>query len=416
MDDRRARAPFAGLAVMAAGIMALIAVFYSLAPSWLTLLGMALLALGLYWAVPGTQAVSPAAAPGPAPETTHLPAVLRRVLESLDDPLLLLDSAGRITFANRAAEAAVGANTERRHISAALRNPDFLEAVDRVLAGGTPETIAFTMPVPVLRYFRAYIARDGEDEGSLFVLVHIRDLTAVRRSQELRADFLANASHELRTPLAALSGFIDTLKGHAKDDAAAREKFLGIMSIEAGRMRRLIDDLLSLSRIELNEHNRPQVSTDIVAIAQGAAAALAPLAKVDGIVLQIAAHDPLSVRGDRDELTQVLQNLLHNAIKYGRENSEVRVAFGRTAAQAAGGPGQVFVSIADRGDGIPREAIPRLTERFYRVDVKRSREKGGTGLGLAIVKHILNRHQGRLHIESTQGEGSTFTVYLPEGE
>jgi two-component system phosphate regulon sensor histidine kinase PhoR len=179
-------------------------------------------------------------------------------------------------------------------------------------------------------------------------------------------------------------------------------------------MRRLIDDLLSLTRIELNEHNPPAGEVDVVTIVRGVAAALGALADSDRISIKIAPHEALHVVGDRDELTQVFQNLIHNAIKYGREGSEIRVRFGRTPGPTRReGTGQVFVAVEDEGEGIPREAIPRLTERFYRVDVKRSRERGGTGLGLAIVKHIVNRHQGRLQIESTAGVGSIFTVSLP---
>jgi two-component system phosphate regulon sensor histidine kinase PhoR len=236
----------------------------------------------------------------------------------------------------------------------------------------------------------------------------------MRRAEEMRADFVANASHELRTPLAAVSGFIDTLRGHAKNDSEARERFLEIMSVEAGRMRRLIEDLLSLTRIELNEHNPPAGEEDVVAMTREAAAALAPLADAEGIAIHIAEHAPLRVTGARDELIQVFQNLMHNAIKYGRQCGTVRVSFAESETNAKRGGGrQVSVSVADEGEGIPRDAIPRLTERFYRVDVRRSRERGGTGLGLAIVKHILNRHHGRLHIESVLGTGSTFTVHLP---
>jgi two-component system phosphate regulon sensor histidine kinase PhoR len=185
------------------------------------------------------------------------------------------------------------------------------------------------------------------------------------------------------------------------------------MNVEAARMRRLIDDLLSLTRIELNEHNPPADVVDVVAVVKGAARALSQLAQADEITIEIAPAEPLFVVGDRDELTQVFQNLIHNAIKYGREKSTVRVTFGRVESGSRREGGQVLVAVDDEGEGIPREAIPRLTERFYRVDIKRSRERGGTGLGLAIVKHILNRHQGRMNIESTPGKGSTFTVYLP---
>jgi two-component system phosphate regulon sensor histidine kinase PhoR len=404
------RRPF--LLLFATVIMALVAVAVSgaaIVP--VAILGtLAITGLTLYLAVPRRAVPNPAANIPPVRDAGSLPDSAREIFECIDDPLLILDLAGRVVFANRASQTLVGAEAERKRISAVLRTPEVLEAVERVLAGGDPETIAFSVPVPVQRHYEANIARTG----SPLVLVRIRDLTAMRRAEELRADFVANASHELRTPLAAVTGFIDTLRGHAKDDTEARERFLEIMSVEAGRMRRLIDDLLSLTRIELNEHNPPAGEVDVVTIVREAAAALGPLAQSDRIGIKIAPHEALPVVGDRDELTQVFQNLMHNAIKYGREGSEVRVRFGRTPAPTRrDGAGQVFVAVEDEGEGIPREAIPRLTERFYRVDVKRSRERGGTGLGLAIVKHIVNRHQGRLQIESTPGVGSIFTVSLP---
>jgi len=370
----------------------------------------AIASFAFYLAAPRRADLGDVARLQPVRDVATLPDAARNILECVDEPLLILDAAGRVVFANRASQPLVGADAERKRISAVLRTPQVLEAVERILAGGEPENIAFTVLVPLQRHYEAYIARTA---GPL-ILLRIRDLTALRRAEELRADFVANASHELRTPLAAVTGFIDTLRGHAKDDAPARERFLAIMSVEAGRMRRLIDDLLSLTRIELNEHNPPAGETDVVRVVRDAATALAPLADSDRITIVIEPHEPLRVVGDRDELTQVFQNLIHNAIKYGRDGGEVRIRFGRAeAASKRDGAGQVFVAVADQGEGIPREAIPRLTERFYRVDVKRSRERGGTGLGLAIVKHILNRHQGRLQIESTPGEGSTFTVFLP---
>jgi two-component system phosphate regulon sensor histidine kinase PhoR len=223
----------------------------------------------------------------------------------------------------------------------------------------------------------------------------------------MRADFVANASHELRTPLAALSGFIDTLRGHAKDDPVAQENFLQIMSTQAARMSRLIGDLLSLTRIELNEHVPPVGKVDMENLVREAAAALEPLARAEDILISITAPRGLPVvAGDRDELVQTLQNLMHNAIKYGRQGGHVWVTLTDLGEQ-------ISVAVKDDGEGIPAIAVPRLTERFYRVDVKRSRERGGTGLGLAIVKHIVNRHHGRLVIESKPGEGSTFTVLMP---
>jgi two-component system, OmpR family, phosphate regulon sensor histidine kinase PhoR len=364
----------------------------------------------LFLAAPRGARAGDAARLQPAQDLALLPDSARDILECVDEPVLVLDQSGRVIFANKASQALVGADAEKKRISAVLRTPELLEAVERVLAGATPEIIAFSVLVPVQHHYEAHIARTG---GPL-ILVRIRDLTDIRRAEELRADFVANASHELRTPLAAVTGFIDTLRGHAKDDTPARERFLEIMSVEAGRMRRLIEDLLSLTRIELNEHNPPAGEVDVAAVVREAVAALSPLAEAERIVIRSDSFEPHKVIGDRDDLTQVFQNLIHNAIKYGRAGGEVRVRFGR--AEAPGrreGAGQVVISIQDEGEGIPREAIPRLTERFYRVDVKRSRERGGTGLGLAIVKHILNRHRARLQIESVPGEGSTFTVFLP---
>lgn len=344
----------------------------------------------------------------------QMPEGVRATLDQVADPVLVLDPAGRVVFANRAASAIAGPDAERKHISAVLRTPQVLEAISRVTSSGIAEEVAFGIPVPTPRYFVAHLARTSNTQVfGTAILVQIKDETAIRRAEEMRADFIANASHELRTPLAAVSGFVDTLRGHAKNDPEAREKFLGIMSVEAGRMRRLIDDLLSLARIELNEHNPPSGKTDLVSLARSAAEALSPLAAAEKTVIEIAAHEPLFVQGEHDELAQVIHNLVHNAIKYGSPGGRVTVRFGRAPFPGRADGTLAYAAIEDDGEGIPAEAIPRLTERFYRVDVKRSRERGGTGLGLAIVKHILNRHQGRLQVESTLGKGSTFTVFLP---
>ena len=339
-----------------------------------------------------------------------IPETAREVLESIDEPLLLLDAACRIVFASAGTQSLIRSDAVGKRLSAVLRTPELLESIERILNGGAAETVRFTMPVPVEQHFEAYVARTA---GQL-ILVRIRDVSEIRRSEQLRADFVANASHELRTPLASLTGFIDTLRGHAKDDPVARERFLEIMSGEANRMRRLIDDLLSLNRIEMNEHIPPSGEVDVVMLVRDAADVLKPLADSECMQIQIEDTDSLRAVGDRDELTQVFQNLIHNAIKYGREGGHVRVRFGRSDHPGSRNEHeQIFVAVEDEGEGIPREAVPRLTERFYRVDVKRSRERGGTGLGLAIVKHILNRHRGRLEINSVPGRGSTFTAWLP---
>jgi two-component system phosphate regulon sensor histidine kinase PhoR len=339
----------------------------------------------------------------------------REVLERLPDPLLLVDTAGRVLFANRAMREVIGVGAERKHVSSLLRTPSVLEALARTSASGEPGEVEFTFRVPVERHYQAYTARIGSDPVVTTLLLH--DLSAIKRAEQMRVDFIANASHELRTPLAAVTGFIETLKGPAKDDEAAREKFLGIMGVEAARMRRLIEDLLSLSRIELNEHVPPLGEVSLETIVREAATALAPLAQADGITISIDAAEGLpKVTGERDELIQLFQNLIHNAIKYGRDNGQITISLRQMpSAGRRGSEALVVASVRDDGEGIPPEAIPRLTERFYRVDVRRSRERGGTGLGLAIVKHIVNRHNGRLTIESRVGEGSTFTISLPTG-
>jgi two-component system phosphate regulon sensor histidine kinase PhoR len=334
-----------------------------------------------------------------------LPPLTQLLFEQLPMPVMLLDEGERVLFVNQGMRALLGPGLERKHVSAVLRNPEVLEAIDLASHGGQAN-VPFTLPVPIERHYQAYAARIHVAPTVTALLLH--DLTAIRRSEQMREDFIANVSHELRTPLAAVSGFIDTLRGHARDDEAAREQFLDIMSVEAARMRRLIDDLLSLTRIEMNEHVPPEGRIQLESVVREVAAALAPLARADGVAIEITDSAALPpVLGDRDELIQLFQNLVHNAIKYSRDNGHVWISSGQTA------DGQVFVTVRDDGEGIPSSAVPRLTERFYRVDVKRSREKGGTGLGLAIVKHIVNRHGGRLQIESRQGEGSGFTVLIP---
>jgi two-component system phosphate regulon sensor histidine kinase PhoR len=354
-----------------------------------------------------------AGAPSGHSDIAALPPLARDILERLPDPLMLMDASGRVILANRAMRGVVGIDAERKHVSSILRTPPVLEALRQAATTGETSSVEFTSLVPVQRMYQAYAARAGSEPAVTILLLH--DLTAMKRAEQLRADFVANASHELRTPLAALTGFIETLKGHAKEDPEARDQFLDIMTVEAARMRRLIDDLLSLTRIEQNEHVPPSGAVSLETTLREAVAALTPLARLDGITLEISAAPDLSPAvGERDELIQIFQNLIHNAIKYGRPGGHVWVTLEMTAVPGGRGADQMLaVGIRDDGEGIPQAAVPRLTERFYRVDVKRSREKGGTGLGLAIVKHIVNRHQGRLTIESKQGEGTIFTVFLP---
>lgn len=339
------------------------------------------------------------------------------LVRRLPDPAILTDHSGRIISANDAVEKQFGVVELRKHLASVIRAPQVLGALDAALAGKGAQRVEFSVVGAQEQNFEAFVApvEDG-DRILRATLIILRDMTKAQRVEQMRADFVANASHELRTPLASLTGFIDTLRGHAKDDPEAQERFLGIMSEQATRMRRLIDDLLSLSRIELNEHVRPAGSVNLGDVVEEVASALAPMAQAQNIQLEIAEPSSLpKVAGDRDELFQVVQNLIDNAIKYGRPQTAITLELGtRRANPGEPGPSPaVYLAVKDRGEGIAREHIPRLTERFYRVDVRRSRAIGGTGLGLAIVKHIVNRHRGRLGIDSKVNEGSTFTIYLP---
>jgi two-component system phosphate regulon sensor histidine kinase PhoR len=341
---------------------------------------------------------------------------LEKLVEALPDAAVAIDMREIVIAFNAAARALAPALRVGGPLWTAWRAPSLLEAVRAAAATGTSQCVELSEQVPAERWFEVHIVplpvatTAGATARSLLLLSH--DLTPLRRSEQMRADFVANASHELRTPLATLSGFIETLRGNARDDAAARERFLGIMHAQARRMTRLIDDLLSLSRIELKEHIRPLDSIDLNGVVGQVVDALQPLAQDRQVELHIAApSSPVIVRGDRDELIRVCENLAENALKYGASGQRVDVVVSHDVAKR-----EARIEVRDYGPGIAPEHLPRLTERFYRVDVSQSRTEGGTGLGLALVKHILNRHGGRLSIASTPGAGAIFTVHLPLGD
>jgi two-component system phosphate regulon sensor histidine kinase PhoR len=397
------------------------------------------------WRPPMRAAPAPATATSPAPQATAFDAAL----EAHPDPLCLVsagepdDMAGRrILFANAAARAFLRIRREGALLASAVRRPEVLEAMDEALFGGVPASVAFETGGAQDRFWRVW-AQPMEPQGDRrLALMVMRDETDAIRHEHMRADFLANASHELRTPLASLAGFIETLRGHAKDDPVARERFLAIMAEQAGRMGRLIDDLMSLSRIELNEHIPPSGICDLSFAVSEVADTIAPLAREKGVALDLnlPAPDAAAIVGDRDQILQVVQNLLANAVKYAPAGSRVRVRV-RTGAsldeaqaadpdsprRTAEGAGRLplltpdrsdgvrfaVLSVEDAGPGMRRENLPRLSERFYRVEGQKSGERLGTGLGLAIVKHIVNRHRGGLIVEAAPGLGSIFTVYLP---
>jgi len=332
----------------------------------------------------------------------------RVVLDGLPDPAVLLDGHTHVLAANKIAVERLDVR-QGLALAHSLRMPDLLSAVDEALRGGHPQKFEVQTTAPLERTLAVMVTPlQGTDSipavPSLLVVLH--DRTEEQQLAQMRANFVSNASHELRTPLASLKGFIETLRGAAKDDAAARERFLGIMQEQADRMTRLIEDLLSLSRIEMRQHLPPQDAVSLSEVVDATVRALRQLAEKEDrqISVSITADDPI-VRGDRDELAQVAHNLAQNAIKYGHRGGHVLIKV-RPEGQ------RIALEVTDDGIGIAPEHLPRLTERFYRVSAKASRERGGTGLGLAIVKHIVNRHGGDLRISSQIGQGSTFTVIL----
>ena len=391
--------------------------------------------------ISGTRRTALTDAPQPADPEPWDGAPLGEMVQALPDPVMLVgaiepdDYAGRrILFANLAAREMFGL-ADSSLLVTAVRNPQVLDVVDDALFRGWVGEAAYEAGGVQDRYWRAWARPLSDGPGGVHrALLILRDETDARRNERMRADFLANASHELRTPLASLTGFIETLRGHAKDDPEAREKFLDIMGRQAWRMSRLIQDLLSLSRIELNEHIAPEGEVDLSFAVADVIDALSPQAQEAGVQLRPVLPDRgvAVVTGERDQIVQVAQNLIDNAIKYaGRGggvdvtlqvgvSAEAAIALRRPHAARlslltpdhASGPYAVL-RICDTGPGLARQVLPRLTERFYRVEGQKSGERLGTGLGLAIVKHIMNRHRGGLAVESAEGEGADFLVYFP---
>ncbi len=357
------------------------------------------------------------------------------ILEAMPDPTLLVSANGHIASANAAARRMLGFATPGLRLSAVLRRPELLDAVDAAARDGAVLAVDYEVTAPVEEHFRVFVApvKFGSRHGALMAF---QDQTTAINTERMRADFLANASHELRTPLAAMTLLIETLSGHAKDDPAARERFLKMMHLQATRMRLLIDDLLSLSKIELNEHVPPADQADLAVIVKDMIETLAPQASVRDVQVHFERPDtPAIVVGDRSQLSQVAMNLIDNAIKYSPPGGtlEIVVGFGGDREEAAAKAGRqwdnasrvallspppaagrqyVYLRVGDSGAGIARRYLPRLAERFFRVERDEGAEQSGTGLGLAIVKHIVNRHRGGLMVESELGRGSAFAVYL----
>ncbi|MEM6304800.1 MAG: ATP-binding protein [Pseudomonadota bacterium] len=340
-----------------------------------------------------------------------MPSSTDALLGALPLPALAINSNERIEAANPAALALLGEGILERHFITALRQPALVEAVEACLQDDVPrkETYLSGEANTDVTY-DVHVAPTGTG----LVLLTLQDTTQMHQAGQMRRDFVANVSHELRTPLTSLMGFIETLRGPAKDDPAAQQRFLTTMSAEADRMNRLVADLLSLSRVESQGRIRPTTAIELAPVLTATLRNLNPLAvEADVIIEADIPKEPLHVLGDADQLLQVFTNLVENAIRYGATGQRVRVAARAALREAALRAPAVRIEVQDFGPGIDPQHLPRLTERFYRADSHRSRALGGTGLGLAIVKHILNRHRGRLKIASEPGQGATFTAILP---
>ena len=377
----------------------------------------------------------------PAPELNLPGLTAQDLLYSLPIPVMVIAGSGKVEDANPAAREFLGLGAEVGHLSGVLRQPEVLEAVSAALRGDVVPPVEYSSMAPVESHVRAFIAPLGETDttdAERRAMLVLTDETSIKRADRMRADFLANASHELRTPLASLAGFIETLMGHAKDDPEARDRFLTIMFDQTERMRRLINDLLSLSRVEMDEHVAPVTTVDPCVVVEDVVSFLRPQIEKQNITIEQDLDGSVSAIADRDQLTEVVQNLIENAIKYSGDAAKLEIsvtgALPRDAAERpplslGGGASRLTLAapkieantrylairVRDSGQGIQRRDLPRLSERFFRVDGQKSGPKEGTGLGLAIVKHIVNRHRGGFTVESAPGVGSVFSIFLPVG-
>jgi len=403
----RARRDWPAFAIPAAGFVA----GYALPELRLetAVASLAGLALWLLFRRGNPKAVMPPLEATPAPETVSDQISALDLAAAVPDPLIIFEGSSAIAYANEAARQAFGTLQDGMSLLLKFRAPEMQELIGSVVAGQAGPLVAeYSERLPFEATYRVTGGAVGTTPGLFFLL--FKDQSESRRIDRMRADFIANASHELRTPLASISGFVETLRGPAKDDPVARERFLKIMQDQTGRMSRLIDDLLSLSRLEMKSHGKPTGSVDVRQVVESVIDTLKPLAADLSVRIETDFGGGAAVvAGERDELFQVFENLVENACKYGQSGGRILVSL----ARLEGPPAEIVVTVTDFGPGIAEEHIPRVTERFYRIDAATSRAQKGTGLGLAIVKHILTRHNGRLAIKSELGQGSQFSVFLP---
>ena len=381
-------------------------------PAWLILISVLLIIV--VWALIQEALYDPTSDSEVVEESRTIlpPGFGRALLEEMPLALIVISTKGRVVYGNNAATSLLPNLELGGHFINLFRAPAFVDAVNAALEEGESSSVSFTTSQGGERFFETRIGllpAGSEFGDAVHAIVEIEDRTRHRQAENMRSDFIANASHELRTPLASIIGYIETLQGHAKNDAVAREKFLDIMGKQATRMQRLVDDLMSLSRIEANVHIAPKNECDLYEIVRETVAAMQPLLPTGVSLANNLPSGEHKILGDRDQINQVFVNLIDNAVKYAGEGNIEIVK----APENPVYPNMIGITVRDIGPGIAKEHVVRLTERFYRVNTTQSRNKGGTGLGLAIVKHIINRHKGTLQIESELGKGSAFTIWLP---
>jgi len=344
--------------------------------------------------------------------TSDGPGLPANIVDALAYPALAVTASRRIIAANTAARALFDDDLAGKDFVRIMRHPHALECLSRVIRTGDAETISLELQFTTRRTFELTAGRIAAPDETFF-LVTLLDVSAEIDAERSRSTFVANVSHELRSPLTTLAGAVETLQGPARDDPKAQDMFLGLMSAETARMSRLVGDLLSLAKLEAKEHVAPDGAVDIVRVIKSVVNSLAASDTDYPNRVEITAQPGmLPVSGSEDELTEVFQNLIENALKYSTPATPVSVTITQRPAMTPGAGGRAIILIEDQGEGMERKHLSRLTERFYRVDKGRSREMGGTGLGLAITKHILNRHRGRMAIDSTVGEGTRVKVIL----
>jgi two-component system, OmpR family, phosphate regulon sensor histidine kinase PhoR len=418
MSGRRAlqRLYDARIIVAAAGLLVVMLVLFGDVQPWLAFAGLCLVAAAA--ALPRrSPAMRLAERQARDPTGLSWQRALELPVDTLDEPCFVLRADSTVKFQNRAAAEFFGEAAPETHLSGRIRSPAILGMVRQAIEEDRPTSLEHLERVPAERWFQVRCApirgTPARDRRGRLFLLNFHDMTEARRMDRMRTDFVANASHELRTPLASLLGFIETIQGPAQKDPEAQKRFLSIMHDQGSRMARLVDDLMSLSRLEMKAHLLPTDTVDLALVLGHVCDTLRPMARELEVELSLNAPAQMLIRGDRDELIQVFENLIENACKYGQSGKRVDVVLEPVDV------GSVEVRVSDKGPGISPEHVPRLTERFYRVDIETSRAKKGTGLGLAIVKHILTRHRTRLVVQSRVGEGSTFIVRfsrLPESE